>query len=142
MQFFNGDTFTAKKHTQKSFLPVLCCWSLSWVAGKLWGYFSLSYLLHSSHPARSSLNMNINLQSWARGNRAATTWPCFQATTKLLDFAFLLRSLWQLHLDTETLIFFNICLVPEDLMPCRIVVKLNNCRVPSSVSLSNRTRII
>ena len=43
---------------------------------------------------------------WARDNTDATMWPCFQAT-KLLVIAFLLYSLWLLHLDTETLIFLE-----------------------------------
>ena len=49
----------------------------------------------------------------------------------------ILYSLWLLHLDTETLTFFEFCVVSEALLRCRVVVftKLKNCRVPSSAFL-------
>ena len=63
----------------------------------------------------------INSQSWARNNTVATMWPCFQAT-QLLVTALLQYSLWLLHLDTETLTYFEFSLVPEALLRCRVVV--------------------
>ena len=49
----------------------------------------------------------INLQSWARDNNAAKTWPCMFSGQKLFFFIELcLYSLWQLHLETEALTFF------------------------------------
>ena len=56
-----------------------------------------------------------------------------EQVSKLLDFAFLLYSLWQLHLVTETLIVFEFFLFPEALLRCRVVVvaKIKNCSVPS-----------
>ena len=41
-------------------------------------------------------------------------------------------SLWLLHLDIETLTFFEFFLVPEALLFCCVVAKLKNCRVASS----------
>ena len=55
----------------------------------------------------------------------------FQAS-KFFDLEFLLYSLWQLHLDSETLIFFEFFL---SMRLYYVVAKLNNCRVPSSVVL-------
>ena len=53
---------------------------------------------------------------------------------RLLVTALLLYSLFLLHLDTETLIFFlffcSLRLIT--LSFCRVVAKLKNCRVPSS----------
>ena len=45
------------------------------------------------------------MQSWARDNTAANTEHYLQAT-KVLVIVLCLYSLWQLHLDTETLIFW------------------------------------
>ena len=65
----------------------------------------------------TGLDYNMPLQSWARDNTTATTWPGFQATN-LFFIALLLYSLWLLHLDTEKLIFFEFFLVPEVLLRC------------------------
>ena len=45
------------------------------------------------------------MQSWARDNTAANTEHYLQAT-KVLVIVLCLYSLWQLHLDSETLIFW------------------------------------
>ena len=51
--------------------------------------------------------------------------------------------LWQLHLDTEVLTFFECFLVSEAPLRCRVVVvaKLSNCRVPSSSNLLLKDRL-
>ena len=71
-------------------------------------------------------------QSWARDNSVATKWPCYHST-KLFVVAILLYLLLLPHLDTEAQLFFDFCLVPEAILRCRVVAKLNNCCVPSSV---------
>ena len=59
--------------------------------------------------------------------------------TTISHFAFLLYSLWQLHLDIETLIFFEFfsCHWGSAVLRRRVVVvaKLNNFRMPSSTNL-------
>ena len=42
---------------------------------------------------------------------------------KVVEFCILLDSFWQLHLDTETLTFFEFFIVPEALLRCRVVTK-------------------
>ena len=76
------------------------------------------------------------MQSWARDNTAANTEHYLQAT-KVLVIVLCLYSLWQLHLDSETLIFWYFFLVTEALLRCRVVVvaKLKKCRAPSSVQM-------
>ena len=44
------------------------------------------------------------------------------AGLKVVGFSILLYLLWQLRLDTKTSIFFEICLIPEALLLCRVVV--------------------
>ena len=53
---------------------------------------------------------------------------------KVVGFGLFTIFVVELHLDSETLIFFEFFLVPEALLRCPVVVdaKLNNCRVPSS----------
>ena len=78
------------------------------------------------------LNIVPTKQSWARGNVAATTCSCFQASTLSTVY-----SLWLLHLHTKTLEFFLFFLRQWSAIPllcCRVVVvaKLKHCRVPST----------
>ena len=92
----------------------------------LYNVYITMYTLCKLQFRGGKMGMYSNMQIWARDNTFATTWPCFQ-TSKLLDFTFLLYSLWQPRLNTETLIFFEFFLVPETLLRYRVVVvaKLN-----------------
>ena len=76
------------------------------------------------------------IQSWARYNTAATTWPCFQAT-QLLVLVMCLCLLWLLHLYTETLKNFEFFLVAEDLLRCTEAKNLSRAQLCPCLSRVN-----
>ena len=99
--------------------------SLAGYGANLWAFRFLKFLLEGGmwEIFEKGGIAHTDKQSWARDNTVATTRPCFQATT-LTVIAILLYLEWLLHLDTETLIFFEFCLVPEALICAAFTEKM------------------
>ena len=78
--------------------------------------------------ARRAVHNAHNIQSWARDNTAATTWPSFQCIFYFV-FALCIYSLWLLHVDTEALTFSFFFLLTT-------VLTLSRCRCREAKNLS------